>query len=127
MNAANPPLLAFALVGHSNDRDEFWYELVTVRKSADGAMLTRHNVCSMALGRRLADRLCDRYGIADRAGLYTGWPFAVNQTEQAAMVRGYTRNERVAESGEVYRTGNVEFPQAVSQQHADTLHAINFG
>jgi len=41
--------------------------------------------------------------------------------EQSAMRRGYTRADRLAESGEVF----LVYPQAISEEHARKIQAIN--
>lgn len=79
----NPPIICFALIGQWNDREGFWYELVTVRKRGD-QMATRFNIVSRELGRRLADKLCDRYGIEDRGGLYCGQVFWIRDGKGGA-------------------------------------------
>ena len=43
------------------------------------------------------------------------------QEEQAAMRRGYTRNERKAISGCVYG----DYPQAISAEHARKMDRVN--
>lgn len=61
-------LQCFALIMFQNDR-EYWYELVTLR---EGELEARRSIFSPARGRQMADKLCDRHGITDRAGLYCG-------------------------------------------------------
>lgn len=50
-----------------------------------------------------------------------GSPFT--DEEQAAMRRGYTHNERIAISGQVFGI----YPQAISAEHAHKLDICNFG
>jgi hypothetical protein len=58
------------------DGRQYWSRLI-VSRYVDGLISTTTNDCSLALGRRLADKLCDKYGIEDRAGLYCGRIFNV--------------------------------------------------
>lgn len=62
-------LTGFCFVCHSNDR-ESWYSVYT---SYDDGRLPRHSTLSVPLARRLADKLCDKYGITDRGGLMCGF------------------------------------------------------
>ncbi len=71
-------LVCFAFMGCYNDRDGYWTRCVTVRRSADGSIVTRFNELSSALARRLADQLCARYGISDRAALFCGRIYSVS-------------------------------------------------
>ena len=43
--------------------------------------------------------------------------------EQAAMRKGYTNMERIRISGRMF--GRRYYPQAISQEHADKLDALN--
>lgn len=65
-------LVCFCLQGCTDNRGRYWLRLVTVRRSADGLLSSHYSDLSYSLARRLADKLCDRYGIEDRAGLYAG-------------------------------------------------------
>lgn len=68
------PLVCFAVVMCQSDRD-VWYRLYTCRELADGSLRWHYNDTSLCLGSRLAERLCDRYGIADRGALHCGRVF----------------------------------------------------
>ena len=61
-------LQCFALVTHQRD-GKFWTEIVTVRS---GELAARRSVFSLIRARRMADKLADRYGVTDRAGMYVG-------------------------------------------------------
>ena len=64
---------------------------------------------------------------ARRMELLYGPASAFTPEEQASMRQGWTTNRRRAASGTVYKTGNTEFSQAISQAHADKLYVHNFG
>lgn len=66
------PLIAFCFVACQNDR-EFWYRVHTIReRGPSGEFDTRTSDLSPELARRVADRLCDRFGITDRGALMCG-------------------------------------------------------
>lgn len=71
-------LLSFTFIAHENDR-EFWVRCVTIRRNPDGSWRSHFSDLSWQLGRRLAERLCDRYGITDRAGLHCGRIFSISE------------------------------------------------
>lgn len=67
------PLQSFAFICHHDERSGYWYRVVMVRRRGlDGQFFATHSDLAWPLARRLADRLCDRYGIADRGALYCG-------------------------------------------------------
>lgn len=68
-------LAAFSFRPCCNDRDGFWFRAWTMHEDTAGN-LTRHiSDLAPGLARRLADALCDRYGIEDRACLLSGKVF----------------------------------------------------
>jgi hypothetical protein len=70
-------LLCFAFQGCHNERDGYWTRCVTVRRNADGSISTRFNELSSDLAQRLAEKLCQRYGITDLAALFCGRIYSV--------------------------------------------------
>jgi hypothetical protein len=80
-------LTAFAFVAHQNDREGFWYRVHMIRqRHPDGSMNADSYDLPPAFARRLADGLCDRYGIEDRGALMCGRIFTVERPRLASAV-----------------------------------------
>jgi hypothetical protein len=70
-------LLHFCCLTYEDRRAGFFVRIHTLRNNA-GRLESRTTDLAPAYAARLAHRLCDRYGIEDRAALMSGRIFSVN-------------------------------------------------
>lgn len=64
--------LCFFSVNLLGNQRELFAEVRTIRQGPHAALVCSVSRMTWDLARRLADKLCDRYGIEDRAGLCRG-------------------------------------------------------